>query len=257
MNPKGLSGFTVCKNAITLDYCIRECIDSLLRVCDEVVVADMGSDDGTLTFLIDWAAREPKLRIVPIFDWTSQRGNSKWFVNALNQAREHLNYSHMLQLDADEVLGDDSDTTACIRHAVEHCNAFAFDRLNFARDGSSLIPEGECCGRWVVRIGPSHLWLPSDEPHSRGEIHLLDMSFIQPKAKIFHLGFLRKNQAFFAKARIVLGAFFDNYDPRLEAAQLEGRQPLSGFEWWNRLVPYTGYYPRAVVQWMVDRGYAL
>lgn len=253
--PKGLSGFTVCKNAISLDYSIRECIQSMLAVCDEVVVGEMGSTDGTMTFLMDWAAHEPKLRIAIINDWTTARGDRKWFVEALNQTREQLKYSHMLQLDADEVLGDDPTTHDLIKQAVERNDAFAFDRLNFARDAGHLIPEGECCGKYVVRIGPSHLWLPSDEPHVRGEVHLLDMAHIQPAAKIFHLGFVRRPEAFFAKAKVVLGAFFDNYDPRLEEAQAKGVDPLSGFEWWNRLVPYSGYYPKAVRQWMEDRGY--
>lgn len=255
MKPKGLSGYTVVKNALSLDYAIRDCLDSLLKVCDEVVVGEMGSDDGTLTFLLDWAAHEPRLRIVMIDDWTAKRGDRNWFVSALNQIRGHLRFSMQLELDADEVLGDDPETIAAIKHAVDHTNAFAFDRLNFVRDATSLIPENECCGRWVVRIGPSHLWMPSDEPHVRGEIHLLDMAYNRPGAMIYHLGFLRRPEAFYAKAKVVLGAFFDNYDPRLAAAEAEGKPPLSGFEWWNRLTPYSGPYPAAVRHWMEARGY--
>jgi len=257
--PKGLSGFTVCKNAISLDYCIRECIESLLPVCDEVVVGEMGSDDGTLTFLLDWAAHEPKLRIVMINDWTTARGDPKWFVEALNQTREHLKYSMMLQLDADEVLCDDEDTRGAIKRAFDNNDAIALNRLNFVRDPVSLIPENECCGKYVVRVGPSHLWLPSDEPHARGEIHLLDMAHHEPRALIYHLGFLRRRESFFAKARVVLGAFFNEFDTRLAAAESEGTHPFEKFPWWNRLESFPAHYgyPKAVRQWMEDRGYTV
>lgn len=253
----GLSAFTVTKNALSLDYCIVEMINSVIPVADEVVVGDMGSDDGTREMLDEWAAREPRLRIVRIPDWTLERANPRWFTSALNRTREELRYSMMLELDADEILSDDPETYACIRHAVEHTNAFAFDRLNFCRDPFSLIPDGECVGKHVVRIGPSNLFMPSDEPYPRGTIHLLDMAYIEKRAKIFHMGFLRKPTAFYAKARVVLGAFFGNYDQRLVDAEAAGVNPMSGMEWYNRLVPYTGSHPEAVKQWCRARGYDL
>lgn len=250
-----LSGFVVCKNALSLDYAIVECINSLLPVCDEVVVGEMGSTDGTRLALQSWAERDPRIRIVDIRDWTRERGNMRWFVEALNETRQHLRHPMMLQLDADEVLSDDRETLALVQRAKETGEAFAFDRLNFAKDAKHLIPEGECCGKFVVRIGPSKLWIPSDEPHERGEVELLDIAHIEPTAKIFHLGFLRHPEAFYAKARVVLGAFFNNFDQRLADAEQERADPLSKFEWWNRLERYTGDYPAGVKEWLRARGH--
>lgn len=250
-----LSGFTVVKNALSLDYAVIECLNSLLPVCDEVVVGEMGSTDGTRLALQAWSERDPRIRIVDIRDWTKERGNVRWFVEALNETRQHLAHPMMLQLDADEVLGDDRETVSLVNRAKETGEAFAFDRLNFARDAKSLIPEGCCCGKYVVRIGPSKLWIPSDEPHERGEVELLDIAHIEPMAKIFHLGFLRRPEAFYSKARIVLNAFFNGFDPRLEEAEKLGAEPLSKFEWWDRLEPYRGYYPRGVTEWLQARGH--
>lgn len=250
-----LSGFTIAKNCLSLDYCIEECIQSMLPICDEVVVGIMGSEDGTLDLIHNWSTCEPKLRYVPVRDWTLQKGNMNWFVEALNETRQCLRYPMALQLDADEVLGTDSKTLQAIRRCVETKDAIAMDRLNFVKDHKHLIPEGYCCGKYVVRCGPSNLWWPSDEPHQRGEVPLLDMAHIETDAKIFHLGFLRKREAFYAKARVVLGAFFNEFDQRLAKAESENYHPFQEFEWWNNLTPYSGYYPELIKEWLRARGY--
>ncbi len=255
--PEGLSGFVCVKNAISLDYCIEECILSMLPLCDEVVVGDMGSDDGTRDMLADWAMKQPKLNLVKIRDWTQERGNMSWWTSALNETRQHIGYSMALGLDADEILSDDDVTIRTVMSAVREKRAIALDRLNFARDAHSLIPEGECCGKHVVRVGPSDLWWPSDEPHKRGEVPLLDMATITPEAKIFHMGFLRKREAFYKKARVVLGAFFNDYDQRLKRSELSADHPFAEFPWFNRLTPYQGYYPQLARNWLQARGYSI
>lgn len=252
-----LSGFTVTKNCLSLDYCIIECIHSMLPLVDEVVVGEMGSTDGTLEALKEWASRDPRIRIIPIQDWTLEKDNRKWFVAALNETRQHLRYPMALQLDADEVLGDDYATHSIVKTAVAKKDAIALNRLNFVKSPYDLIPDGECCGRYVTRVGPSHLWWPSDEPHSRGEIPLLDMAHIEPMATIFHLGFMRHPQAFYKKARVVLGAFFGNYDSRLADSETNGQHPFYQFPWFNRLERYGGYYPDSVKAWLRARGHSV
>ena len=66
---------------------------------------------------------------------------------------------------------------------------------------------------------------------------------------------LAKALSRFAKARVVLGAFFGEFDQRLKATEESGLPPLSNFEWWNRLTKYEGYYPASVRAWMEERGY--
>ncbi len=249
------SGFTVSKNCLSLDYPIGLTILSMRSVCDEVVIGDMGSIDGTFEQLKQLSSADPCVRVVKIHDWTLEKGNPEWFVRALNECRMALKYPMALELDADEVLSDDPKTLAIVRKAIEDGDCIAVDRLNFARDARSLIPEGEAVGKYVVRVGPSNLWWPSDEFHNRGEVELLDRAHIEPDAKIFHLGFLRNTEAYFAKARVVLGAFFNEFDVRLAEAEAKGAPPMSGMPWWDRLVPYDGPYPAVVKQWMFERGY--
>jgi glycosyltransferase involved in cell wall biosynthesis len=60
--PPKVSGFTFVRNAIRYDYPIVEAVESILPLCDEVVVAVGNSDDGTLDLVR--AIPSPKIRIV-------------------------------------------------------------------------------------------------------------------------------------------------------------------------------------------------
>jgi glycosyltransferase involved in cell wall biosynthesis len=57
-----VSGFTFIRNAIRYDYPILEAIQSILPVCDEVVVAVGNSDDDTLGLIR--SIPSPKIRII-------------------------------------------------------------------------------------------------------------------------------------------------------------------------------------------------
>jgi len=57
-----VSGFTFVRNAIKYDYPIVEAIQSILPLCDEVVVAVGNSDDDTLTLIRNIPS--PKIKII-------------------------------------------------------------------------------------------------------------------------------------------------------------------------------------------------
>lgn len=249
-----LSGYICVRNALRLDYCVRLAARSLLPVVDELVICDSDSTDGTRELFDLWAAREPKLRVIN-YPWPNPVGDSLWWVNWLNFARERLSHEMQITLDADEVLDDSPACRAAVREAAEDGGCRWFDRLNFWRDGRSVIPEGHCCGKLVARMGPAKFWMPSDEPHHPGECEILDRAVLDGRLRIFHLGFLRRTDAFYAKAKVVLPAFFTRYDQRLEFAERDGKQlHESECDFTDFLVPYRGPWPSEVVEWMRERG---
>lgn len=253
-----LGGCVCVRNGDELDYCWREAVASLLPVCDEVIICDSDSTDGTREAADRWADKEPKIRVVN-YPWPGPRGDSKWWTTWLNFAREHLTTDLQISLDADEILSDELECRTFLEEWKENSGGVPLrvNRLNFWRDARHLIPDGHCCGKWVTRMGPAKYWIPSDEAHPAGELPILDQSIPAPSIEIFHLGFLRRTDAFWRKARVVLGAFFDTYDTRLE--KLEAAQkPLSAVEdceWTNSLVPWSGYMPDAAERWLSDRGH--
>lgn len=99
-----LSGYTTTRNCIDQKYPFVASISSMLDFCDEVVVVDNGSTDGTLEKLQEWAEKEEKLKVYKSeFDWEHKRfavfdGMSK----AL--AREYCTKDFCWQQDSDEVV---------------------------------------------------------------------------------------------------------------------------------------------------------
>lgn len=67
--PMKVAGFTFVRNAIKYDYPIVEAIQSILPICDEVVVAVGNSEDGTLELI--QSIQDPKIKIITTI-WDDQ-----------------------------------------------------------------------------------------------------------------------------------------------------------------------------------------
>jgi hypothetical protein len=69
----GVSGFTIVKNAIKLDFPLEASIRSILPICDEVVVNVGRSEDDTLDLVR--SIQDPKIRIIET-EWDMTRRNT-------------------------------------------------------------------------------------------------------------------------------------------------------------------------------------
>ena len=247
-----LAGLITVRNGNSLDYCWREAALSLLGVCDELVLHDVSSDDGTWQEIQSCAVMEPK--ITPLrSEWTDPQGDIYWWPKTLNLARDAAHCKMVIHLDADEILHEDDYPK--IRAAAEQGRTLYLHRLNFWKDSRNLIPVGQCCGTRVLRMCPRHMHLPSDYPYAPSESteKLAEISAI----RIFHYGFLRKREAFFAKTRAVQRIWANDYDVRLEAAEKDPQAWATNpcvSNWVNDLIPYEGSHPEIIKDWLKERG---
>jgi hypothetical protein len=79
-----VSGFTFIRNAIKLDYPIVEAIQSILPLCDEVIVAVGNSEDGTLALI--QSIDPSKIRIIETTWDDSLRENGAVLADETNKA---------------------------------------------------------------------------------------------------------------------------------------------------------------------------
>ena len=248
-----LGGLVCIRNGFELDYCWREAVKSLLPICNEVVICDCDSTDGTKKWIDDWSMSEPKINPVN-YKWTDPRGDTNWYPEWINYARQHLKTDWFIHLDADEVIHEDDHhliEQAARNQSVHYCK-----RLNFWRDTSHLVPEGVCLGIKVLRIAGTNMPIPSDYPYEpAGKTEALAT---KSEIRIFHYGFLRHREAFFRKARAVQRIWADDFDPRLESAE-KGFGNWMEFEgvvpWKDQLTEYKGGHPEIIKPWLRERGF--
>lgn len=250
-----LGGNVCIRNGNSLDFCWRETVKSLLPVCDKVHISDGQSDDGTQEEIREWMTREPKI-VLNVWPWPSPHGDPRWFNSWLNYCREHVTEDFQIQLDADEVLAEWSYSE--VREFIERGRATGIvTRYNFWRDHQHLIPEGQCLGKYVIRLAPQNVWLASDGFDERG----IEAPTLARKTniEIFHVGFIRKREQFFKKERLLQNFYFAQYDPRLEAVErIDGNwmDAPSVCDYARNPDTYSGNFPEVLKPWLRERGYA-
>lgn len=250
-----LGGNVCVRNGFELDYCWRESIESLLPVCDVVSVCDGASTDGTQEYIRNWMKREPKI-VLCVYDWPNPKGDPDFWVKWLNYNREHVKADWHIQLDADEVLSEDSYDE--VKKFIQTPNRAArCTRWNYWQDAEHLIPYGECLARYVNRIAPQNVWMASDGDHPQG--HTLSNMAVATTIHIHHYGFLRMPAAFFKKERQLQGFFFNSYDPRLEKVEKspEWMKSEGINDWQGRVEHCKTKHPAVMHQWLKERGYAI
>jgi len=255
-----LGGAVCTRDCERLDYPWKECVQSILPVCDSVVLCDSGSTDGTLEAIQEWIKREPKLLLCH-WPWPNPVGDVEFYFRWINHARQHVPCDYHLQIDADEVVSEHSYGTIQKLKERSATDRFAVicNRLNFWKSARFLIPPGVCLGHEVIRIAPTNMVLASDGAHAEGT----QAPRIAKHANIdiHHFGFLRRPAAYFEKSKLLHGYFFGSYDKRLMDAESDTAQggnwmeAIRDVEWTDRLIPYSGPWPVVAHQWLHQHGF--
>jgi hypothetical protein len=252
-----LSGYICFSNVIQLDYCLALSARSLMPIVDELILCDLDSTDETPMLLKQLSTEHPCVRILNYPIRRPENGDGSWMEKWLNWVRGHCSHEMQFYLEADEVVSDDPECHSEIRRAlsgkpIEGCRWF--NRLNFWQDGRHLAPSGSVVSDWVARMGPSCNIMVLDGPNPE-DTTILKASTKHHALKLFHLGFVRRNEAFVAKSKIVQKVFTGGYDARIDQCE-SMNTPLSEFDWGfkDRLVKYDGEYPKGVREWLLERG---
>jgi len=243
-----LGGFLFIKDAIKYDYCVKQAIESMSGVCDQIAVVDAGSQDGTreLLYVID----DPKLTIQFLMQdqWNERKGKQKlsYFQNL---AAEMLTTDYQLLVQADEVIHPDS--YVAIREAIETgAEGFLCERVNLwgTPNHMLVVPENrQPCSTSVVRLTKRGYWCYDD-----GEsIAAPAIADYRNRIKIIHYGFVRKREVM--KAKIINmqeGVFQISHDPKLDLCDT-----FDSTLWFkdSDLEPIDFEHPPIMKQWVLDR----
>jgi hypothetical protein len=245
-----LSGFTIVRNAVILDYPIVPAIRSILEVCDEVVVNVGKSDDATRDLVA--AIADPRVRILES-TWDFSRGSEALAVET-NRAMAACRGSWGLYIQADEVLHETG--AGILRDRVRDCDGDArveglvVDYLHFLGDFDTVATNRHWYRREVrvVRLGPGRdIRSFQDAQGFRVGPERRRVRARVTGATMFHYGWARPPESArrkFTAAEQIFGR---------AGGRLEPGQPVPQLEWTPLLRRFAGAHPRAAAQWIAAR----
>jgi hypothetical protein len=241
-----VSGFTIVRNAIKLDFPVESSIRSILPICDEVVVNVGRSEDDTLALVRSIA--DPRVRIIET-EWDMSRRNT---VLGLETQRAMRVCTHPwgVYIQADEVLhergaselaqaiqrydSDDRVEGLLVRyiHFYGGFDTIATHRRWYRREVRAvrLAPKLDIRpyqGAQGFRVGPAHRKI-------RARL---------TNAEMFHYGWARPSQAL--KEKRELGRTM--YPWR----NADDSQPL--LAWIPGIRTFTGQHPAVARKWIENR----
>jgi len=246
-----IGGSIFVRRAIRYDYCIREAINSLLGICDEVVVADCQSDDGTYEMLHEMASKEKRIKLHR-HPWKPVAGRGgAWLADVANYAREALTTDYHIGLQADEVLHEGD--YHLIKRAAESNARCLVTRINFWLDHRRYLPVGEKVGSKIVRLAPKSVEWWGDAESLKPDGTEVDLTAVH----IFHYGFIRKLDAFVDRSISIQTEWHGegNHDKLFDRIKAEGKQPLIDHFPVEKLVKFRGSHPKFAAEWLKERGY--
>ena len=242
-----VSGFTFSRNAIQLDYPIVEAIQSILPICDEVVVAVGNSDDATMA-LIEGIAPD-KIKIVPTVWDDSLREGGKVLAVETNKAFAAIakDSDWAFYIQGDEVMHE--MYLPVVQQAMEtHLNNKAVDGLlfNYTHFYGSYDYIGSS-SKWyrheirVVRNDQSIYSYRDAQGFRKGANQKLNVKAID--AAIYHYGWVKAPEAMQRKQESFHKLWHDDQWMEKHVAKVEAFDYLSHI---NQLQVFEGSHPKVM-----------
>lgn len=252
---RGLTGIVPVRNGNSLEYCWQLAVESMLGICDEVIISDGGSTDGTREEAQEWAEHEKKI-VVLDYPWDNPVGDH-WFLSCwINWSLRYANYDMQCQLDADEVF--DPSSYPMMRLFVKERRAAWFHRVNLWKDPWWEAPHGTVCAHECVRLGPIEHPAVCDNLHPVEPWVNLN-ALKHPDLRIWHLGFLRGQGPFLKKAREIQRMLLNTFDSKLAECEATGQDWVEAcpFPADKPLIRHGLALPPIIQPWLRTRGFRL
>lgn len=244
-----LGGVIFCIDAIRYDYCIEESIQCLKDLCDEVVVLDAGSNDGTVDLLKKHEDDKTTIVFMDRSEWDKQKGREK-LAYFQNMALSFLSTDYYFLLQADEIIHERS--FPAIREAINdpRNESYVCTRINLWGDCDHYINVSinrQPCSTVVNRLAKVKY-------KSFGDGESIDaiasLQFVN-RIKIVHYGFTRKKEVMKAKVMNMQESVFQiSHDPKLDESE------IFNSELWfkgHELSPITFKHPKYIKEWVKTR----
>lgn len=248
-------------NGLKYDYCLRESIESVIEICDEVVVLEADSEDNTLDFLHKMSKEYSKLKVYDHGVWECATDFSRLAILA-NQARKLLDSEWHFMLQADEVLHENSFNA--IRAAINENKIFDrynCRRVNLFKDFNHYIrfdisTHRKPCNDNIVRLGLSHIETYGDA-ESLLPVGNISKQYMEDIV-IFHYGMVRKRDILLEKAINMQSWFFSNknigVDPQLlEMKEKYGEIRPEEIKPDSDLTELKSTHPKFALNWVKER----
>jgi len=243
-----ISGFTIVRNAVTLDYPIVPAIRSILELCDEVVVNVGASDDGTRDVVAGLG--DPRVRILDSV-WDFSRGGGTLAFET-NRAMAACRGAWGVYIQADEVLHEAG--VATLREALREWDGdrrlegLLVDYAHFYGDFDTLATDRHWYRREVrvVRLGREIRSYQDAQGFRVGPGERRVRARVTG-APMFHYGWARPPQSMRQKFAASKEVFHER------AEQLEAHAELEALYWTPLLRRFTGSHPRAAGAWIAAR----
>ena len=216
-----LGGSLFVFNSISQDYCLSEAVASLKYLCDNVVILDAGSDDGTADMVKSFEDEKTQVILLPNSMWHSQQGREKlsYFTNIAINA---LDMDWNINLQADEAIHEGCFDT--IRKAIEEPNAEGYwvSRINLWGNSQHYLDvpdERKPVGDKIIRLCKTK-YQSIDDAQS---IHCpnADWKFVDD-IKIYHMGFIRNKYIHCKKIKHMLVDVFQMGENDKKVDAMEG-----------------------------------
>lgn len=245
-----LSGFTIVRNAVKLDFPVVPAIRSVLEVCDEVVVNVGRSEDETRDLVASLG--DPRVRIIDsAWDFTKQ--NVMLSIET-QRAMDACRGTWGIYIQADEVLHERG--ARLLTDKVAECDAdvgvegLLVQYLHFYGGFDTIATSRRWYRREVrcIRLGKDI------RPYQGAQGFRVGPEYRKIRARVtdaemFHYGWARPAAAIREKLEISKTIYPWGRD-RLEQEKARGY-----LEWIPLLKPFAGTHPRAALDWIAARAH--